>query len=119
MLQAAKYPENYGTSLHDREDKIIVKMCGLKIILVHNSILASLVFYEIKADKENTNILNLSTNACMDSMTPERISSKEEMASTIKLEDCDFTTLYEMEQYRQDHKMADIQQVLESKGWKT
>lgn len=53
----------------------------------------------------------------MGSMTPERISSKEEMASTIKLEDYGFTTLYEMEKYRQDH-MTDIQQVLESKGWK-
>ena len=78
-----------------------------------------MVFYEIKADKENTNVLNLATNAGMGSMTPERIRSKEGISSTIKLKDYGFNTLYEMEQYRQDHKMADIQKVLESKGWKT
>ena len=118
VLQAAKYPENYGTSLHDRDNKILLKICGLKIILVCDSVFSSLVFYEIKADKANTNVLNLATNAGMGSMTPERIISKEGISSTIKLKDYGFNTLYEMEQYRQDHKMADIQEVLESKGWK-
>ena len=33
-------------------------------------------------------------------------------------EDYGFNTLYEMEQYRQDHKIVDIQEVLESNEWK-
>ena len=118
VLQMTKYPENYGTSLHDKDHKILINTCGLKIILVHNSILSSLVFYEIKASKENNNVLNLATNAGMGSMNPERIKMKEHTASTIKMEKYGFSTLYEMEKYRRDHKMADIQKVLESKGWK-
>ena len=118
VLRTAKYPENYGTSLYNKDNKILINICGLKITLVHDSVLSSLVFYSIKANKENTNVLNLATNAGMGSMNPAQIKSKEGIASTIKLKDYGFNTLYEMEQYRRDHKMADIQEVLESKGWK-
>ena len=118
VLRTAKYPENYGMPLYDKDDKTLVKICGLKITLVHDSVLSSLVFYSIKADEENTNVLNLATNAGVGSMNPAQIKSEEFVASTIKLEDYGFNTLYEMEQYRQEHKMADIQEVLEFKGWK-
>ena len=118
MLQTAKYLENYGMRLNDREGRIIIKICGLKITLAQHLVIPALMLYNITADEENTNVINFVTNAGMGSMTPERIRSKEERASTIKLEDYGFNTLYEMEQYRRDHKMADIQKVLESKGWK-
>ena len=118
VLQTAKYPENYGTPLYNRDNKTLLKMCGLKITLAQHLVIPALMLYNITADEENTNVINFVTNAGMGSMTPERIRSKEERASTIKLEDYGFNTLYEMEQYRRDHKMADIQKVLESKGWK-
>ena len=118
VLQTVKYLENYGAKLYDREGKIIIKMCGLKIILAQHLAIPALMFYSIKADKENSNGINLVMNAGFGSMTPERIKSREEVASTVKLEDYGFNTLYEMEQYRQDHKMTDVQQVLKSKGWR-
>ena len=118
VLQTVKYLENYGTPLYDREDKIIVKICGLEILLAQHLVIPALMLYSVKRDKGNSNVIKLVPNAGMDSMTPEKIKSEEEMASTVKLEDYGFNTLYEMEQYRQDHKMTDIQQVLESKGWK-
>ena len=118
VLQTVKYLENYGTSLYDREDKIIVKICGLEILLAQHLVIPALMLYSIKRDNGNSNVINLVPNAGMGSMTPEKIKSEEEMASTIKLKDYGFTTFYEMEKYRQDHKMDDIQKVLESKGWK-
>ena len=118
ILQTTKYIENYGIRLNDREDKIAIKICGLEILLAQHLVIPALVLYNICTGKKNSNIINFVTNAGFGLMTPERIRSKEGMASTIKLKDYGFNTLYEMEQYRQDHKMADIQEVLESKGWK-
>ena len=119
ILQTTKYIENYGIRLNDREDKIAIKICGLEILLAQHLVIPALVLYNICTDKKNSNIINFVTNTGFGLMTPERIRSKEGMASTIKLKDYGFSTLYEMEQYRQDHKMTDIQEVLESKGWKT